>query len=194
VLAGAGLLKREPDAFRPDRSEYRITEPLVRFYHAIMLPFWEEFERDLQGRTEALWAASRHRFLSNVAGPIFEYMCRDWAGSMATPETFGGIVGKVGFGSINDKKGRVGHELDVVVFDPDGALLAIGEAKWGDVVGMGHLGRMEKIADLLAAQGRHPGVIALFGGTGFTPELTSKAAASGGRIQLVDLERLYTGS
>jgi hypothetical protein len=29
---------REPDAFREIRSEYRITEPLVRFYHAIMRP------------------------------------------------------------------------------------------------------------------------------------------------------------
>jgi hypothetical protein len=78
--------------------------------------------------------------------------------------------------------------------DPDGGLLAVGESKWGDVMGMGHLGRMEKIVDVLAAQGRHPGVIVLFSGAGFTPDLTSTAAASGGRVQLVDLERMYTGS
>jgi hypothetical protein len=37
-------------------------------------------------------------------------------------------------------------------------------------------------------------VIVLFSGAGFTPEVRSTAAASGSRIQLVDLERLYTGS
>jgi AAA+ ATPase superfamily predicted ATPase len=194
VLAGADLLKPEFDAFRPKHCEYRITEPLVRFYHAIMLPHRELFERDIPGRAEALWAASRPRFLSNVAGPTFEYMCRRWAEGMAAPETFGGQVGEVRSGVVHDKHGKVGYEVDVVVFDSDGALLAVGEAKWGDVVGMGHLSRMEKVADVLAAQGPRPGVIALFSGTGFTPELTSAAAASGGHIQLVDLERLYTGS
>lgn len=45
ALGDAGLLVREPDAFRESRSEYRITEPLVRFYHAIMRPNWAQLER-----------------------------------------------------------------------------------------------------------------------------------------------------
>jgi hypothetical protein len=34
----------------------------------------------------------------------------------------------------------------------------------------------------------------LFSGTGFTPELAADAADSGGTVQLIGLERLYSGS
>jgi AAA+ ATPase superfamily predicted ATPase len=193
VLQDAGLLLPESDAFRANRSEYRITEPLVRFYHVIMRPYWAQLERVRPERTERIWRASRGRFLSNVAGPVFERMCRLWAEDMAESGTFGGVAARVLSGVVHDRKGRTGHEVDVVVFDPEGKLLAIGEAKWGDVVGLGHLDRLKKIADLLAAQGQRPGVIALFSGTGFTAELRAQAVASDGAIQLVDLERLYTG-
>ncbi|MGH2929075.1 MAG: AAA family ATPase [Solirubrobacteraceae bacterium] len=57
VLEDAGLLVREPDASRDNRSEYRITEPLVRFYHAIMRPNGTQLERVRPGRTERIWAA-----------------------------------------------------------------------------------------------------------------------------------------
>jgi hypothetical protein len=187
-------LKPEPDAFRANRSEYRVTEPLVRFYHAIMRPYWSQLERVRPGRAEQIWAASQSRFRSNVAGPAFEHMCRFWAEDMAAPETFGGTVGRVRHGVVHDKQTRAGHEVDVAVFDPDGSLLAIGESKWGDVMGMGHLSRMEQTAGLLAARGQPPRAIVLFSGAGFTPEVRSAAAASGSSIQLVDLKRLYTGS
>jgi hypothetical protein len=112
---------------------------------------------------------------------------------MAAPETFGGIAAKVRSGVVYDKQRRVGHEVDVAVFDPDDGLLAIGESKWGEVLGTGHLGRLEKTADLLAARNQRPRVIVLFSGAGFTADLQNAAAASGNRIQLVDLDRLYTG-
>jgi len=35
VLEDAGLLTREADAFRENRSTFRITEPLIIFYHAV---------------------------------------------------------------------------------------------------------------------------------------------------------------
>jgi AAA+ ATPase superfamily predicted ATPase len=193
VLEDAGLLVPEPDAFRSNRSEYRITEPLVRFYHAIMRPYWTQLERVRPGRTEQIWAASRTRFRSNVAGPTFERMCRLWSEDMASPDTLGGIAGKALSGVVYDKQTRAGHDVDVAVFDPERTLLAIGEAKWGDTMGTGHLNRMEKVAGLLSARDQHPNVIMLFSGAGFMPELQKTAAASGGRIQLVDLNRLYTG-
>ncbi len=193
VLQDAGLLVAEPDAFRSNRSEYRVTEPLVRFYHVIMRPYWTQLERVRPGRTERIWAASQPRFLSNVAGPVFERMCRVWSEDMAAGETFGGTVGRVLSGVVYDQRARTAHEVDVAVFDPDGRLLAIGEAKWGDVAGLGHLDRLRKIAELLAARGQRPGVIALFSGKGFSPGLAQAAAASSGAVQLVDLARLYTG-
>ncbi|MBF8190671.1 helix-turn-helix transcriptional regulator [Nonomuraea sp. K274] len=45
VLADAGLLTVEPDAFRRNRSAYRITEPLVRFYHSVMRPVYAQLEQ-----------------------------------------------------------------------------------------------------------------------------------------------------
>ncbi|MFD0658103.1 hypothetical protein [Thermocatellispora tengchongensis] len=70
--------------------------------------------------------------------------------------------------------------MDVAVRGPDGALLAIGEAKWGDVMGLGHLERLERVAALLAARGEAPDRLLLFSGTGFMPALEEAAARSGG--------------
>ncbi|MEV0615293.1 DUF234 domain-containing protein [Nonomuraea sp. NPDC050404] len=193
VLADAGLLSVEPDAFRQNRSAYRITEPLVRFYHSVMRPVYAQLEQVRPGRTERLWQAAQPRFRSAVAGPVFEHMCRTWAHSMAADETLGGMAVQVLSGVVHDPSSRANHEVDLVSMDADGNILAIGEAKWGDTMGMAHLERMEQIAAVLRAKGREPNAITLFSGAGFMPALRAAADGSGGRIQLVDLERLYHG-
>ncbi|HEX6522159.1 MAG TPA: ATP-binding protein [Streptosporangiaceae bacterium] len=194
VLEDAGLLVREPDAFRENRSEYRITEPLVRFYHAIMRPNWAQLERVRPGRTERIWAASQDTFFSKVAGPVFERMCRLWAEDMADPRTFSGQSARVLSGVVRDPAARTSYEVDVVVLDNDSRVLAIGEVKWGKRMDLGHLARLEKIADVLQARDRRPRVLALFSGIGFAPELAEAAVTSGGRVQLIGLDRLYRGS
>jgi len=163
VLEDAGLLVREPDAFRENRSEYRITEPLVRFYHAI-------------------------------AGPVFERMCWVWAEDMADPQTFGGQPARVLSGVVRDPATRTSYEVDVAAQDAEGRILAIGEVKWGKRMDLGHLARLEKIAGVLESRDQRPRVLALFSGTGFSPDLAEAAAGSRGRVQLADLDRLYTGS
>jgi AAA+ ATPase superfamily predicted ATPase len=194
VLEDAGLLVRETDAFRENRSEYRITEPLVRFYHAIMRPNWTQLERVRPGRTERIWAASQDTFFSKVAGPVFERMCRLWAEDMADPQTFGGQPARVLSGVVRDPAARASHEVDVAALNAEGRVLAIGEVKWGKRLDVGHLARLEKIAEVLGFRDQRPRVLALFSGTGFSSELTEAAASSRGRIQLIDLGRLYTGS
>ncbi|GII95005.1 ATP-binding protein [Sinosporangium siamense] len=193
VLEDAGLLVTEHDAFRSNRSEFRITEPLVRFYHVIMRPYWTQLERVRPGRSERIWRSSRSRFDGNVAGPVFERMCRLWAEDMADDDTFQGTIARVRSGVVHDKVNRTGHGVDVAVFDPDGALLSIGEVKWGEVMGLGHLRRLEEIADILEMRDMRPRVLTLFSGAGFMPALREVAAGAGGRVQLVDLDRLYAG-
>jgi uncharacterized protein len=195
VLEDCGLVTREPDVFKKNRTTYRIAEPLVTFYHAVMRPLWSDLEhtRDATG----LWQRSQRRFLANVLGPHFEHICRHWARHLAEERVFGDFPARVGSGTVNDPAHRTSHELDVVVFglDDDGRqpLLSLGEVKWGEVMGVGHLGRLSHIRDLLAAQGRdgaERAKLACYGGAGFTEELRDLAARAPD-ILLVGLDDLY---
>ena len=84
------------DAFRSGRALYRITEPLITFYEAIMRPRWGDLE---QGDGSVVWADSRQRFSSAVTGPHFESVCRDFAATRGR-ELFGRPVGRVAAGAI----------------------------------------------------------------------------------------------
>jgi hypothetical protein len=53
VLEDAGLLYRDADVFRDNRPTYRIAEPLIAFYHAIMRPVWDQLERP--GSAARVW-------------------------------------------------------------------------------------------------------------------------------------------
>ncbi|MEV6008290.1 ATP-binding protein [Streptomyces sp. NPDC051976] len=197
VLEDCGLITREPDVFRDNRTHFRIAEPLITFYHAVMRPIWSDLEhtRDA-GR---LWQRSQQRFVGNVMGPHFEHICRHWTRHMAPDKLFGGAYAHhVGSGTVNDPARRTSHEVDAVVFGLDDdnrrPILAIGEAKWGERMGRGHVERLRRIRELLAAQGRHGAATArlvCYGGAGFSPELIAEAAADS-EIALVGLDTLYT--
>jgi uncharacterized protein len=192
VLEDAGFLTREEDAFRQGRPTYRIAEPLVSFYHAIMRPAWADLE---QRRAKEVWSASGERFASNVLGPHFEALCRTWARECATPDTFGGRPARVAATVVNDPARKRTHQVDVAVVADDGRVLSLGEAKVGTTMGVADLQRLDHIRGLLAARGDldvHSTKLACYSATGFTADL--RAAAAAGHVVLVDLERLYTGS
>lgn len=72
-------------------------------------------------------------------------------------------------------------------------LLAIGEAKWGEVMGPAHIDRLRLIKSLLSAGGRYDTAQAkrmCFSGAGFTSGLCD-LAASDSSILLVDAGELY---
>ncbi|WP_223006875.1 AAA family ATPase [Streptomyces roseirectus] len=196
VLQDVGMITHEADAFRRNRSAYRIAEPLLTFYHAVMRPAWGDLERP--GRAPAVWRRAQATFRSKVVGPRFEQICREWARWHAAPDTHGGHVTRVAAGTVNDPAARTSHEVDVAVHgesdDGRAALLAIGEAKWGDVMGLGHLDRLRHIRTLLTRTGTATATTRLhcFSGTGFTDELR-RLAQDDPTIQLVDPARLYGG-
>lgn len=196
VLKRCGLLTAEPDAFRGNRSAYRIAEPLIAFHHAVVRPS-QTLLTHRRG-TAAVWQRAQNTFLSQVVGPHFERLCREWVSWHADPETFGGLPIDVSTGSVTDPAARTSHEVDVVVHgavgQDQGILLSIGEAKWHKVMDVRHLERLRHILGLLATRGidtthARP---ACYSGLGFTPAL--RAAASRDEVILVDLQRLYGGS
>jgi hypothetical protein len=114
VLEDSRLLIKEPDLFRSRRARYRIAEPLITFYQAIMSREWARLEL---GDAPAVWPGARARFLSQVTGPHFEAICREYA-IAADPGVFGGRPGEVGSAVIPDPANRAQIEIDVAVLAP----------------------------------------------------------------------------
>jgi AAA+ ATPase superfamily predicted ATPase len=198
VLQDCGLVVREPDAFKENRSTFRIAEPLITFYHAVMRPIWSDLEHTRDA--SRLWQRSQRRFTSNVLGPHFEQVCRYWTRHFAAEETVGGIPVRVESGTVHDVPAKTNHQLDVVIFglEDEGPepVIAIGESKWNEVMSVTHLNRLRHIRGLLTAQGR-PGAadarLLCFSGAGFTDGL-SREAGRHADVALVGPAELYAGS
>jgi AAA+ ATPase superfamily predicted ATPase len=195
VLEDAGLVAKEIDIFRPARTRYRITEPLITFYEAIMRPRWADLEAGLGAE---VWADARPRFGSQVVGPHFEVICREFARAEGR-RIFGVPLGEVASGTVADSQNKAQLEIDVAVFGParPGApqqVISLGEAKWGKVMGMRHVERLRRARALLTVKGYDTTgtTLACYSGAGFEPEL--EAAASRGDVLLIDLARLYQPS
>jgi uncharacterized protein len=180
VLQDCGLIRRVPDAFRDNKTTFEIAEPLITFYHAVMRPIWSDLEHTRD--SARLWQRSQERFRANVLGPHFEQLCRHWTRYFAADSVLGGMPSRVEPGTVNDPVMRSTHQVDVTVFGEDDALLAIGEAKWQETVGLSHLERLRRIRGLLTAQGRAGAATArllCFAGAGFSEAIVGEAARSG---------------
>lgn len=197
-LTDAGFLTYREDAFRKNRGEYQITDALVRFHHAIVYPNWSRLDLYRPERARQFWNRSQETFDTQVLGGAFEDMCLTWAREFADPETLGGEPATVTSGVLNSPAGKSQFQVDLVVRDAEGEVIAVGEAKSGEIMGPRHLTRLRDAVALLRAQKRiapdaEPRLL-LISGAGFDSGLVATAAASGGQIQLIDLERLYTGA
>jgi uncharacterized protein len=191
VLEDSRLLVREPDQFRAGRATYRIAEPLIAFYQAIMSRDWARLER---GDGARIWHSAQPRFLSQVVGTHFETICRDYA-IMADPELFGGLPAEVGAGVVTDPANRSQIQIDVAVLAPaehgqPRKLLSLGEAKWDRIMDQRHVERLRRARDLLTAKGfdTRDTVLSCYSGAGFDPVL---AASRPGDVRLIGLDQLY---
>lgn len=193
VLEDAGLIARETDAFRGNRTDFRIREPLLTFYHSMMRPYWPQLMR--ASVTDRIWQRASRRFPGNVLGPHFERLCREWTLYFAE-DRFGDWASQVTAGTVNDPANRSTLQVDVAaVGHADGGkppLLAVGEAKWGETMGLGHLGRLRRIRDLAASTDKYDTTgtrLVCYSGAGFTEDLVQEAVH--GHVELISLADLY---
>jgi hypothetical protein len=193
VLEDCKLITREPDLFRSGRAQYHIVEPLITFYEAIMRRRWSELEIH---RAETVWRSVRPTFLSQVVGPHFEAMCRQYA--LGADETvYGGPPAEVGAGVVNDSASKSQIQIDVAVLAPQEPgrprqILSLGEVKWGEVMGSPHLERLARARDLLTHKGYDTSatVLACYSGAGFHDDLRT-AATRHPYTRLITLSDMY---
>ena len=149
---------------------------------------------------------SRRRGLGTTPGDVrlpgsrtaFRALVPPWAREFADPATFRAeSIAEVGQGVLHAGR-NASYEIDVAVFGPGGKhrrLLSIGEAKWGEVMGMAHLACLREAMTWLADRttlDMSTTIPACYSAAGFTSEL--HAAAAAGEVVLVDLNRLYHGA
>lgn len=192
VLEDSHLLARETDVFRAGKSQYRITEPLINFYEAVMRPAWARLE---SGQASEVWAQSAERFAAQVAGPHFEAVCREYVLGPGR-SLLGTSLGQVGSGVVTDPKARRQYQVDVAVVEPGSggtrpSVALLGEAKWGTVMGLSHLERLARARDVLGERGMDTTGcgLACFSAAGFSDAL--RAEAERGGVLLIGLDELY---
>lgn len=192
---------RDHDLLTTRRPKYRIADPIVRFHHLVTRRHMALLE---DRRAVEAWSRSAQTYRSNVVGPHFESVCRRWVNRYASPETLGGSVGPAHRLQINDRDRRRSFELDIAAaleLGGDGGrerrvvVQCIGEAK-ATRLDVPDLSRLERIIELLAGHKRITPAVGvkrlLFSLEGFTPELAS-VNRDRADVELVDLDRLYTG-
>jgi AAA+ ATPase superfamily predicted ATPase len=200
VLEDTQLIIRESDPFTRGKSTYRIAEPLIVFYEAVMRREWTRLER---GNLEAAWRNSRATFLSQVVGPHFEGICRDWAMSVG-PEVFGELPGQVAAATVNDPRDKQQIQIDVAVLSPEETgqprrILSLGEVKWNRTMTVGHVDRLRRARELLSAKGYDTSqtVLTCYSGAGFDENLRAVGTEPGAKPasidgpMLVDLNTVY---
>ena len=185
---------RHEDPIRSQRPLYALSDPLLQFHYAVLEPH-ATLLRNRNSR--ATWDRTLAKtFDSRVRGPIFEEQARSWVRRYADPATLGGNPDHVGPSVVMID--GTGHQLDVVVAaDQAGAapadrtVLAIGEAKAGEVIDLSHLRRLEQARSALGSRAAQ--ALLLLVGSAFSTDMEA-VAATRSDVDLVNLDRLYNGS
>lgn len=193
-LINAGFVVRHDDPVRRQRPTFALADPFLQFHYAVLEPHRTALrERDIRATWDRRLAAT---FDSRVRGPVFEEQARTWVRRFAALETLGGEATHIGPSQVTMEKKE--YQLDVVVAGDgqgdapaDRPVLAIGEAKAGETVGMSHLRHLERARAALGPNAA--GARLLLFAPAFADDLR-RAATERGDTELVDLERLYRGT
>ncbi len=199
VMTTAGFVVREDDLLLQRRPTLRLADPIVRFHELVTAPRLAAFE---ERHAEAGWRDAQETVDSQILGPHFEHLCREWVRRFAAEDTTGGPVGEVGTTVVNDPAGRSRLELDVVALPlgqrrqaKHAEIQLLGEAKASGRARTGRdLARLDRAKALLVSRGvaAANARVLLFGRSGFDAELVAVARRRP-EVELVDLDRLYGG-
>lgn len=195
VLEQLQLVARLEDAFRRKRATYRILEPVIRFHQLVIRP---NEARLVRRAAREVWADVSDTVSAHVYGPHLEDLGRAWCLEHASAETLGGQPTSVLPAVLSCRSHRQTHEVDLVALrsDPQSGerVLALGEVKaWSRPLDRDSLARLEHLRELLPPNAvTAPPVLVLISRAGFTRRLRTDARGRSD-VQLVDLERLYSG-
>lgn len=199
VLVSAGFVTRHEDLLIQRRSSLRLADPIVKFHDLVVSPRISAFE---DRRPGPAWRESQPSLRTQLYGPAFEDLAREWVRRYASDEALGGPVGEVGSTAVNDSRHRTQHEIDVLALAPgqrrhagSPTIRVIGEAKNSDKPRTASdVDRLDVIRGVLASRGADTAGarLLLFGRSGFSPDVEDQARRRHD-LELVDLERIRQG-
>jgi uncharacterized protein len=196
TVIDAGWVARRDDPLRQKRSVYELREPLVRFHRLVIEPAEHRLLAGADSRR--VWLEAEPTVASLILGPQLEQLAADWAMLFAAHDTFGGSVTAAGPTSV----GSMQIDLAAIERGARGAqrVLALGEVKAQQTrVGVTVVDRLDLACSELARskvsslQVTEPIKRVIVSRSGFTNDVR-RLAERRDDIELVDLERLYTGS
>jgi AAA+ ATPase superfamily predicted ATPase len=155
ALTETGFVIRDDDLLRKRRPSYRLADPILRFHHAVTRPDLARFE---DHRTAEAWSDAGDRFRSQVLGPQFEQVARDFTSRYASAAALGGVASRVGRAVVNDPGAHTTHEIDVVAIDTRTRgrrprIVVLGEAKYTErPLTLEDVRRLERVRGLIATR------------------------------------------
>ncbi len=193
VLRRAGFVAYDEDMLLNRKPVVSIADPVIRFHHAITLPRLQLFQR--RGRAAEGWAQAKPTYSTQILGPHFESLAREW--SITSFEKHTGIpVGWTGTTTVSCREHGQGHQLDVVSLRPGdmprtsaARVALLGEAKSTNRPrNTAGLRRLAHIRNLLGSRAEGA-TLALFSRTGFDDDLRELGVR--GEVTLVSLTDMY---
>ncbi|MBD3161836.1 MAG: hypothetical protein GF346_06135 [Candidatus Eisenbacteria bacterium] len=163
---------QERQARKSRKGRYRILDPFVRFWFRFVFPNRSRLE---QGLVPEVYSERIGPHLDEHTSFVFEELARDHLWSLARRDVLPFSPDRIGsWHSARD-------EVDVVAVDRTSQEVLAAECKWSrKPIGVGVLELLEERAEQVRSSlGAHRIHLALFSRSGFRPELTERAKATG---------------
>jgi uncharacterized protein len=194
TLVESGWLSIETDPLRERSSRFVVEDPIVRFHRLVIEPAEARLSRSGKGRE--VWDEALPIIRSQIFGPHFERLAREWLFLDAAEATTGARLQHCGPSVVGSGVRKIQLDIVGVALTSRGKpnVCAIGEAKSGEErVGLPELERLDIAATMIPSEkvGQEVRRV-LVSRVGFTREL-EKHARLRTDVELVDLQRLYFG-